>query len=332
MEKNTVTSIPDSFLGGSAPLLQVLCLGNCAFPGLPKLLLSSNRLVVLILWDIPHSGYVLPTAMVTALSVMSRLEGLSVGFQSPLSRPDPESRPPPPLTRSVLPALTDLEFQGAHEYLEDLLAQIEAPLCNEFEIRFFMNLDFDVPQLHQLISHAEWFKTCKKAFVYTSHHAIRFAIFRETPQFPSLSLEIMCTQLDRQLSSLTQVCSSSLHLLSSLVRLDIVDPVPPNPQSYWTDDMETTQWVELLEPFTAVKDLRLDDQVGRHVCCALEELAKERVTEVLPALQKIFLCGLQSRRKARRFVKQFVTARRLSDCPVAVYPWRDRGKYERELF
>ncbi|KAI9453114.1 hypothetical protein F5148DRAFT_484998 [Russula earlei] len=330
-EKNNVTFLPDPFLGGSAPLLQVLWLGNCAFPGLPKLRLSSNHFVALFLWDIPHSGYLSPTALCTVLSVMSRLETLYVGFQSPLSRPDPASRPPPLLTRSVLPALTKIVFRGVHEYLEDLLAHIEAPSLNRLEITFFMNFDFVVPQLHQLISRAESFKTFEKAFVYTSHHAIRFVIFRETPQFPSLSLEIKCTQLDRQLSSLAQVCSSSLHLLSTLVQLDVVDPVPPNPQSYWTDGVETTQWMELLQPFTAVKDLRLDNQVGLHVCCALEALAKERVTEVLPALQNIFLGDLQSWISVPKSIERFTAARQLSGRPVAVYPWIYREIYERVL-
>ncbi|KAI9462653.1 hypothetical protein F5148DRAFT_215846 [Russula earlei] len=83
-EDNTVTSLPDSFLGGSAPLLRQLRLGNCPFPGIPKLLLSSNQLVVLGLWDIPDSGYISPQDLVTALSIMSKLESLGLGFRSPL--------------------------------------------------------------------------------------------------------------------------------------------------------------------------------------------------------------------------------------------------------
>ncbi|KAI9510569.1 hypothetical protein F5148DRAFT_553435 [Russula earlei] len=146
---NTVTFVPDSFLGGSAPLLRELWLANCPFQGLPKLLLSAKQLVCLSLWDIPDSGYISPQDLITALSVMSRLESLLLEFRSPLY---PASRPPP-LTRSVLPALTFLAFHGVHEYLEDLLAQIEAPLLNTLRITFFIDPDFVLPQLHRLISH-----------------------------------------------------------------------------------------------------------------------------------------------------------------------------------
>ncbi|KAI9507843.1 hypothetical protein F5148DRAFT_1284726 [Russula earlei] len=94
--------------------------------------------------------------------------------------------------------------------------------------------------------------------------------------------------------------------------------------------MESAQWLELLEPFTAVKDLRLTDLVARHVCQALEELAKDRVTQVLPALHGIFLSDLAPGESVPpKSVEQFVAARRLSGHPVAVYPWRDRGNYEK---
>ncbi|KAI9510566.1 hypothetical protein F5148DRAFT_1281763 [Russula earlei] len=286
VEGNTVTSLPDSFLGGSAPLLRQLWLGNCPFPGISKLLLSSNQLVVLGLWDIPDSGYISPQDLVTALSIMSKLESLGLGFRSPLY---PASRLP--LTRSVLPALTQLTFQGVHEYLEDLLAQIEAPLLNKLYVTFFMDIDLILPQLHRLISQVKSFNSCDRAEVCTSEHGIEFTIFKGTNGLPELLLEIRCRELDSQLASLAQVCSPSFPFLSTLVQLDIVDVNVP--QSHWKDDMETTQWLSLLAPFTAMKDLRLTHQAAPHVCQALEELAGERVTEVLPALQNILVKGLE---------------------------------------
>ncbi|KAI9457882.1 hypothetical protein F5148DRAFT_1321894 [Russula earlei] len=310
---NTVTPLPDSFLGGSAPLLRELWL-DCSFPGTPKLLLSSNQLVVLYLWNIPNSGYISPQDVGTALSVMSRLEIFQLGFQSPLY---PASGPPPPLTRSVLPALTQLTFQGVHEYLEDLLAQIEAPLLITLHVTFFMDIDFILPQLHRLISQTESFNSCDRATVRTSDRAIQFAIFGESLQFTALFLEVSCRQLDWQLASLGQVCSSSFPFLSTLVHLDIMDDDVP--QSHWKDDMETTQWLELLAPFTALSDLRLTHQVAPPVCQALEELTGERITEVLPALQNIFLEGLDPLGSVPKYIEGFVAARILSGHPVVVH-------------
>ncbi|KAI9455886.1 hypothetical protein F5148DRAFT_384477 [Russula earlei] len=202
LEDNVAMSLPDSFLGGSAPLLRHLILRRCPFPGISKLLLSANQLVLLRLWDIPDSGYISPQDLGTALSVMSKLETLHLEFRSP---PYPASRPPTPLTRSVLPALTRLEFEGVHEYLEDLLAQIEAPLLNNLIVVFFRNLDFVLPQLRRLISQAEWFKTCDRATVRAWPSDIHLRIYRGIHHFPFLSLRVLCEELDSQLASLAQI-------------------------------------------------------------------------------------------------------------------------------
>ena len=75
--------IPNSFLGGSAPHLWVFKLKGVSFLGLPKLLLSATHLVHLYIVYIPHSGYISPNAMVALLSMLSSLEWLSLGFESP---------------------------------------------------------------------------------------------------------------------------------------------------------------------------------------------------------------------------------------------------------
>ena len=56
--------VPVSFLDGSAPRLQTLRLTSIPFPGLPKLLLSATHLVTLSLFNIPHSGYFSPEAII----------------------------------------------------------------------------------------------------------------------------------------------------------------------------------------------------------------------------------------------------------------------------
>ena len=80
--EETVPVLPDTFLGGSAPRLRIVYFGGIPFPGLPKLLLSATHLVYLSLFDIPHSGYFSPEAMVIALSMLISLESLSLEFQS----------------------------------------------------------------------------------------------------------------------------------------------------------------------------------------------------------------------------------------------------------
>jgi hypothetical protein len=102
----TTLVVPETFLGGSAPRLQYCHMDYLPFPALRKLLLSANHhLVRLYLTKIPHSGYTSPEPMVTCLSAATSLEFLDLRFQSPRSRPDRASRRPPPLIRTILPAL-----------------------------------------------------------------------------------------------------------------------------------------------------------------------------------------------------------------------------------
>ena len=142
---DAATIVPDSFLGGSAPRLQVVSLKSISFPGLPKLLLSASCLTNLHLHDIPHSGYFSPKSIVTALSTLDSLRTFRLGFQSPQYFPDEENRRPPPLTRSVLKVLKKLTFKGVSEYLEDLAARIDTPQLSFLDITLFNQIVHDTP-------------------------------------------------------------------------------------------------------------------------------------------------------------------------------------------
>ena len=126
-------------------------------------------------------------------------------------------------------------------------------------------------------------------------------------------MAISCLPLDWQLSSVAQVCDSALSPLSTLKRLEIYI------NRSWKDDVENAQWVELLHPFTSMKDLLLYGGSLQHVAPALEELAGERVTEELPALQNLFLQGRQPSDPVKKVIGKFVAARQLSGRPVAVH-------------
>src|SRR5712671_6624848 len=239
---NVVPVLPDSFLGGSAPRLRELWLKSVPFPSMPKLFSSGNSLVKLYLEDIPESGYISPDTMATALTVMTRLESLHLEFRSPRPRPDTASRSLPPSTRFSLPVLTKLTFKGVHEYLEDLLARIDVdvPLLDRLHIVFFMDLDFDVPQLRRFISHVEGFKAFDHAKVSIAGHLIQLLLHSKFDSH-RLELRISCRELDYQLSSLAQVLSSSFLIISTLEELEIKEHNLSSPQ--WKDDMENAQWL-----------------------------------------------------------------------------------------
>jgi len=320
-----VPVLPDSFLCGSAPRLRILSLKGVPFPSMPKLLLSADGLVRLTLQDIPDSGYISPDAIVTALTTMTRLETLDLQFLSPRSRPDPASRPLSPPTCLVLPALTKLIFSGVYEYLEDLLARIDSPLLHDLHITFFTNLNFDVPQLRRLIGHVEEFKAFDQAEVLISDLSIQLRLYPKTGvvdhhSLHKLQINIICRDLDRQLSSLARVCSSSFPLISTLEELEIRED-DFLPSSHWKDDMENALWLEPLHPFTALKNLYLTGLIARRVCDALQELSGERATEVLPALRNLFVPRF-SLPALQEAMLPFVAARQLSGLPMVVDRWK----------
>jgi hypothetical protein len=63
------------------------------------------------------------------------------------------------MTRDSLPSLTSFNFRGTSEYLEDLVAKIDAPSgpsLREVNISFFI---FDVPHLSRFIRQIEVLKS-----------------------------------------------------------------------------------------------------------------------------------------------------------------------------
>ena len=129
--------VPDSFLGGSAPRLRHFQLGGIPFPGLPKLLLSTTHLVTLCLRRTPHLGYISPKAIVTCLSTLTSLEYFTLMYSHLFESPDQENQCSPPQARYVLPALTSFYFQGVTDYLEYIVARIDAPRLFCLSITFF---------------------------------------------------------------------------------------------------------------------------------------------------------------------------------------------------
>jgi hypothetical protein len=322
--------LPDSFLGGSAPRLQFFHLFGISFPGLPQLLLSATHLVNLYLWSTPHSGYISPEAMSTALSALTSLEELVLEFQSPHFLDQATRRPPPP-TRSVLSVLRYFRFKGDSEYLDDLVAHIDTPRLNDLYIIFFSQIVFDTPRFIQFISRTAGLKALEKAHVIFAGGAATVKFSSLTSGDGLLHVGISCRELDWQVSSLEQVCTSCLPPLSTLEHLYIYE------DTYWQahrqDNIENVLWLELLHPFRTVKKLYLSEEFAQRIAPALKELVGARMTEVLPALQNIFLEGLRPSGLVQEGIRQFVAAREVTSHPIAVSPWdRRQDKVPRGLW
>jgi hypothetical protein len=324
-------ALPDSFLGGCAPRLQELSLDGIPSPTVGKLLSSAIDLVSFRLWNIPHSGYISPEEMVKSLSTLTKLKSLYLGFRSPPSGTDgePDSLSPrrPPLKRTVLPALTAFYFKGNSEYLEDMVSRLGGPNLSNITVTLFNQLIFDTPQLRRFIDRTETHATHRADIVFSGYR-VQVILFRQngTTYRKVVELAVSVAASDWQLSSLAHICLKSLPPLPTLERLGIHEGRSSQP--VWQDDVEDRQWVELFHPFAMVKTLDISETFVGRVVPALQVLSgKERVAaEVLPALQNIFLEGVQPSGHIQDAIGEFAAVRRLSGHPVAVHH-RDRGRW-----
>jgi hypothetical protein len=309
-------ALPDGFLGGSAPRLKSLRLHSIPFPALPKFLLSSTDLVHLTLWDIPRSGYISLKAIVACLAALANLKALSIGFESPLSLPDPEIRHPP-LTRTALPTLTRIQFKGVSRYLEYLVASLDAPLLDSIWINFFDALIFDLPQLAQFMRRTTRFQALSEAHVVFDYSGVQVGYLPQTRTIDERSgLRIACTKLDGQLSSVAQVFTSffpSIHMVEHLY-ISGYRYVQPRSQ----EDIENVRWLEFFRPFTAVKNLYIADKC-RYIVLFLKELVEEGMVDALPALESIFLGWTSG--PVQEGIHQLVTKQQHFGHPVAIYQW-----------
>ena len=312
----TMSALSDSFLGGSAPRLQYLELKGITFPGLPELLLSATHLITLDLDNIPHSGYFSPEAIIAALSTLTCLETLRLLFESPQSRPDPEHQHPPPQTRPLLPSLTHFWFKGVSEYLEVVVAHIDAPRLRYLEITLFNDIVFDTPQLTQFISRTPTMKALDKAHVtFKGYNAAVELASLTSGEYETLKVRIPCKELDWQVSSMEQVCTSCL---PPLLTLDLHIDGNPHYRQHWQGNVENVLWLRLLHPFTFVKNLYLSEEIARRIVPTLQDLVGDRATEVLPTLENIFLEEGQQSGPVQEGIQQVVAVRRATSHPIAV--------------
>ena len=276
----SVPVLPEAFLGGSAPCLRSCTLRGIGFPGLPNLLASTSQLVRLLLHDLPDSGYISPDAMGSCLATLPNLNRLVIGFK--LSTYRPRSTSPPPPARDILPSLTHFDFAGSGEYLEDLVARIDAPSLYHFIVTFSVDLKSIASQVIRFISCSERIKELHR----TGRVELDPWSVRMTDESGGhLEFGIRHNALSWQLRSLGRLCNNLSPLLSQVGRLRICEDSRRRHQPA-RRDMEPTQWLNVFLPFTAVHYLSISTKMASIVANALRELTGDDYEdeEVLPGL------------------------------------------------
>ncbi|KAH9013172.1 hypothetical protein EDB83DRAFT_300158 [Lactarius deliciosus] len=320
-----VLDLPDDFLGGSAPCLRHLSLGNITFPGLPTLLLSAHNLVSLDIYSVPPTGYdrgyISPEEMVSSLAVLTKLRTLSIDRCShPRSSYEQRRRPDPPML-TVLPALTHFEFGRDFEYLEDLVAQIDAPQVEDFKIDYLMKeVQVQTRQLSQFIGRSNLkraqFRRAKVIF-----DSYRIHIRLDFPQGQCPQARFSVGMIPDYATTVSRVLCV-VHVLSELIAMTSkVDHLrvlfwPPSGAPIQVG--QESEWPPLLHLFSAVKVLEVSGGSAGCIASALEDTAGEMPTILLPELQLLWL-GDDNCKKPERFL----SSRQLSGRPITIVDTRD---------
>ena len=321
-EDESVPVLPSEFLGGCAPRLRTINLEGIPFPTLPILLSSATDLLALSLHRIPHAGYISPEAMVAGLAALTRLEFLYLEFQSSTSRPgrnDTSRRAALP-TQVVLPALTSFTFRGASEYLEDLVAQVEAPRLDFISITYLDQLIFSEHELPRFVGRVEVLEQSRKSVHVSFRGSDAFVRIQQAENDQVGVLLIILRDLRRirtqepqwhvsDLAGLLSRCSAILSNVGDL-SIDVAGLQP--------DGIGNIKWLEVLRQFTTVETLLVPAPLASYILEAFKEVTAEMASDTWPALRLLCL-----EYQLLRCVEGFVRARQLSGQPVTVVSERE---------
>ena len=86
-------------------------------------------------------------------------------------------------------------------------------------------------------------------------------------------------------------------------------------------DIENAQWLEILHSFTFVKIFYGSKNFAQCFAHTLQELSGERRTDVLPALDSLFVYELQPSGPVQKSIGEYFAARQLLGHPVTVSQW-----------
>lgn len=309
-------TIPIGFLGGSTPRLRDVHLIGMDFPTLPVLLLSAQALVSLQLDEIPNAGFFSPEELAISLSRTTRLEVLKIHFLPPNTHERAMDALPP--SRITLPALTEFEFKGNCEYVEDLVSRIDAPTLEKVSISFFEQPTFGIPRLSRFVGRTKELRSPHRTSIRLSEDDITITQhFRRSPSVTgTFQLQIPCEELDRQVPLLIHVCRHLSELLSG-VELFNIEAFPLLSDAMEGEEMDSALWLELFRPFRGVKRLEVTCGLVASIVSALERATGEMARIVLPALRDLYLFDSQFSTPAS--IESFIAARQLYSRPVTVH-------------
>ncbi|KAI0245833.1 hypothetical protein BJV78DRAFT_233416 [Lactifluus subvellereus] len=297
-EVDTSLVLPRTF---RAPHLRHLILWHTGLLIGSPLLMTTAGLVTLWLGNIPPSAYLPPSYLLTWLSLMPQLVTLGIDFYSLLPNRDVERQllDTPIMTHITLPNLRVFTFQGVSAYLEGLLTRISAPVLTRLNVILFNQLTFTVPCLLQFIDTSETlsFKFSTVQLTFDSDFAQLLAFPLGGQGICPFMVQIMCRHPAWQVSSAAQILDTLQPALSVVEKLTL-SHIEHNRSSERHNEVDRTQWRQLLRPFSNLKSLYVQNGLVGKLARSLQTDDGEPPLELLPNLEELGYSGGDDARDA----------------------------------
>jgi len=220
--------------------------------------------------------------------------------------------------RAVLPALTDLDFCGRSEYLESLVAQLDAPRLDNVRTDLDQLDSLRLPQLSLFIAGTENLRFSHAQVEFNDQEVkIELDQFHRAhgelePNRPHFFLSTSFEWSGTHVAHVAHVLGQIFALFTNVVHLFIF---ASEDHPSWQDDIDSSEWLAFLHLFTTVETLHIYGRLAGQVACALEYVPREMVTEVLPFLHLLLFEDTDGEVES---TEQFASLRQLNGRPVTI--------------
>ena len=287
-DNSTILTFPETL---QAPLLRHLRLIGFALPIQSRLHTTAVGLVTLSLHMIHPSTYFHPNTLVQWISLIPQLEMLSVYFKHSIPSRDlvrQLTHTPiiPPIT---LPNLRQLRFHGVSTYLDAFVYRIATPHLEKIQFELFNQLTFSIPRLQQFINTIGNFRFDSVSFSFSDKDVDGVVYLRGGAKY-AIGIVVLCWHLDWQVSFLGQVTNSLSQIFSAVVRISLRRKEHSR-SSEEHNEVDRTEWRNLLRPFRNAKTLRIDNELVPDLSRCLQLEDGEPPLGLLPELQELTYSG-----------------------------------------
>jgi hypothetical protein len=220
------------------------------------------------------------------------------------------------MPRITLPNLRRFLFGGVTAYLEGLVTQISAPVLSDLQMMLFNQLTFPIPHLLQFMGTSETlsFSTVQLTFWDNLIGLRATQVGESAGRGYNFGMGIWCGHLDWQVSSVAQILDTLQPALSVVETLTLNSGhIMANLSSEWFNEVDRTQWRQLLRSFSNLKTLRVDYELIGKLAPSLLTDDGDPPSELLPNLKEVQYSGGDD---ARDVFTPFIDERQVAGHPV----------------